>query len=180
MSADPVARLYLIRHAKAASRDRWEGPDAARPLTDRGRRQAAAIGAAIAKRDGTHISRLVTSPALRCRDTMAPLACSLGLELEEAEWLLEGADPPAALGRLGRLAGALGIPPVAGARSDCSGAVVACTHGDIMWAVLDYLARRGVDLGPDPGAPKGAVWVLDYDGTEVSRAELLLPGGEEK
>ena len=35
--------LFLVRHAKAGSRTDWDADDFARPLTGKGRRQAAAI-----------------------------------------------------------------------------------------------------------------------------------------
>jgi phosphohistidine phosphatase SixA len=173
-----TARLYLIRHAKAGPRDRWQGPDSERPLTPRGERQAGAIGVVLAERENRTMSHLVTSPAVRCRDTLVPLAKALGLPLEQAGWLLEGADPAAALGHLGRMLGTHGVAPRAATSS--SSVVAACTHGDILWGVLDYLARRGVDLGPRPDAPKGGVWQLDYAGPDVVSARFLLPGGEER
>jgi phosphohistidine phosphatase len=57
-------QLVLIRHAKAA-----EGPlDLERPLTDRGRQDAGAIGQFLA-RSGITLDRVVVSPALRARQT---------------------------------------------------------------------------------------------------------------
>jgi len=174
-----TARLYLIRHAKAGSRDRWDGPDDERPLTPRGERQAEEIGSSIAGREPDGLGHLLTSPAVRCRDTLVPLAKLVGAPLENADWLLEGADAAAALGHLGRVLGTHGSPAGLPPAADPPVAA-ACTHGDVMWGVLDYLARRGVDLGPRPDAPKGAVWQLDYSGPDVVSAELLLPAGGEQ
>ncbi len=171
-SGGSASRLYLIRHAKAGSREGWTGPDLERPLTDKGERQADAISEEIFVRDGSRLFRVLTSPAVRCRDTVRPLAKRTGLEAEEVPWLLEGSDPAAALGHLGRIVGALGASPVARAPGEV---VAACTHGDIVWGVLDYLARSGVELGHQPDAPKGGVWVLDYEGHEVANADLLPP-----
>ena len=177
MPPPPSARLYLVRHAKAVGRERWEGPDEERPLTPRGERQAGAICAAIAERETTGLAHLLSSPAVRCRETLLPLAKLADLALEEADWLLEGSDPAAALGHLGRVLGTH-VPPATTAPVRSRPVAAACTHGDIMWGVLDYLGRRGIDLGPRVDAPKGAVWRLDYEGPDVACAELLLPGGE--
>lgn len=66
--------LWLLRHAEAV-----DGlPDDERPLTDRGIRQADAVGQALA-RLGTNIDVCLTSPKLRALQT-AQLACEpLGL-----------------------------------------------------------------------------------------------------
>ena len=172
------ARLYLVRHAKAVARERWEGADEERPLTPRGERQAEAICSAIAERETAGLAHILSSPAVRCRDTLLPLAKLVDLSLEEADWLLEGADPAAALGHLGRVLGTHVAPP-ATAPVRSRPVAAACTHGDIMWGVLDYLRRRGIDLGPRVDAPKGAVWRLDYEGSDIAYAALLLPGGEQ-
>ncbi|MCU1656152.1 MAG: sixA [Pseudonocardiales bacterium] len=57
-------KLVLIRHAKSA-----EGPaDIDRPLTPRGRRDAAAVGRLLAENEVVP-DRIVVSPALRARQT---------------------------------------------------------------------------------------------------------------
>jgi phosphohistidine phosphatase len=67
--------LWLLRHGDAA-----EGsPDAERPLTDKGREQSRAAGAAL-KALGVQIDACLTSPKVRAADT-ANLACEpLGVE----------------------------------------------------------------------------------------------------
>lgn len=68
--------LWLLRHAEAA-----DGlPDDDRPLTERGIRQAEAVGQAL-ERLGTHFDACLSSPKLRAVQT-AELACApLGLEV---------------------------------------------------------------------------------------------------
>ena len=61
--------LWLLRHAEAAD----GGPDDERPLTERGARQADAVGIALA-RLGTHIDMCLSSPKLRALQT-AQRAC---------------------------------------------------------------------------------------------------------
>ncbi len=61
--------IWLLRHGDAA-----EGsPDSERPLTDKGREQARAAGAAL-KAIGVEIDACLTSPKVRAADT-AGIAC---------------------------------------------------------------------------------------------------------
>lgn len=67
--------IWLLRHGDAED----GSPDAARPLTDKGKRQARAAGRALAAL-GVEIEACLTSPKVRARDT-ARLACeALGVE----------------------------------------------------------------------------------------------------
>jgi phosphohistidine phosphatase len=61
--------LWLLRHGDAAD----GSPDAERPLTEKGERQARAAGRAL-KRLGVEIDACLTSPKVRAADT-AKLAC---------------------------------------------------------------------------------------------------------
>lgn len=65
--------LIVLRHAKAVSAHTWTGEDETRPLTARGQAQAAQI-VPILTAYSPHA--LVTSPAVRCRATVAPYAGS--------------------------------------------------------------------------------------------------------
>jgi phosphohistidine phosphatase len=40
MAKEAEMTVYLMRHARAARREEWQGEDEARPLTDKGRREA--------------------------------------------------------------------------------------------------------------------------------------------
>jgi phosphohistidine phosphatase len=61
--------IWLLRHGDAAD----GSPDAERPLTDEGREQARAVGAAL-KAIGVEIDACLTSPKVRAAET-ARLAC---------------------------------------------------------------------------------------------------------
>jgi phosphohistidine phosphatase len=68
--------IWLLRHGDAA-----EGsPDAERPLTDKGREQSRAAGAAL-KALGVEIDACLTSPKVRAADT-ASIACEQLGDLE--------------------------------------------------------------------------------------------------
>jgi 8-oxo-(d)GTP phosphatase len=71
--------VYLVRHAKAGDREAWEGDDDLRPLSKPGRRQAAGLVDLLRP---AGIRRLVSSPAVRCVQTLEPLGEALGLAVE--------------------------------------------------------------------------------------------------
>jgi 8-oxo-(d)GTP phosphatase len=95
--------LLVVRHASAGDRTEWTEANDARPLDERGRRQANALVECVA---GFGIGRLVSSPFTRCVQTLQPLAEKLGLQLELSDDLAEGAGPERALELLLSLAGA--------------------------------------------------------------------------
>ena len=69
--------IWLLRHGEAADGT----PDAERPLTEKGERQARAAGAAL-KRLGVNLDACLSSPKVRASET-ARLACEpLGLEVQ--------------------------------------------------------------------------------------------------
>ena len=116
--------IYLVRHAKAGSRRDWSADDDLRPLSPVGHRQAERIADALADVGAT---RIVSSPFVRCRQTLDPLAQRLRLPLELSDALAEGASLTDTL-RLSR-------------RWPAETAVL-CTHGDVVGNVIDHLARH--------------------------------------
>jgi 8-oxo-dGTP diphosphatase len=135
--------VYLVRHARAGKRGEWEGDDRLRPLDERGMRQAQGL---IEQLSGREIERILSSPYVRCVETVEPLAEARGLPLEPEEAFAEGAGSEAALDLL-RGAG---------------GGVVACVHGDL---VEELLGRK---------LKKGATAVLELNG-DVEVLEELPP-----
>ena len=71
--------ILLLRHASAGDSAAWEGDDRARPLDKRGRKQAKALVEQLGSFEPVVI---VSSPYLRCLQTVEPLARSLGVEIE--------------------------------------------------------------------------------------------------
>ena len=81
--------IWLLRHAHAEP----GSPDAERPLSERGVRQARAAGAAL-KVLGVELDACLTSPKVRARET-ARLACEpLGIEPWEERALRGGPFDP--------------------------------------------------------------------------------------
>ena len=129
--------VLLVRHAEAGDRDRWDGPDEERPLTAEGQAQAEGLPEALA---GYDVDRVLSSPALRCTQTVEPLAAAAGLPVEPADDLAEGSGPVA----LRRVRSLLDGPTT-----------VLCTHGDVVEEVLDALG-----VGRSEETEKGATWAL--------------------
>jgi phosphohistidine phosphatase len=85
--------IWLLRHGDAVQ----GSPDSERPLTDKGREQSRAAGAAL-KGLGVKLDACLTSPKLRALDT-AKIACEQldGVEPQPAEELAGGDFDTAAL-----------------------------------------------------------------------------------
>ncbi len=151
-------RLYLIRHAHAGARLPG-GRDRYRPLSPAGHERADDL---VHLFDGLPIDRLLTSPAVRCRQTVEALSRVRGLAIEEDDQLFEGADTRATLAVLAQLA-------TAGADR-----VVACSHGDVIPALLEQLADSGVPIS-GRGCELGSVWVVDHQRGRWAGARYISP-----
>jgi phosphohistidine phosphatase SixA len=81
--------IHLLRHAHAGDPERWDGPDAARPLSRKGRGQAERLGAFLAAA-GVRPDRIVTSPKVRAAQTAAIVGEALGLQPVMDARLAEG------------------------------------------------------------------------------------------
>ncbi len=111
--------VILLRHASAGDRNSWTGDDCLRPLDKRGRAQALALRDRLRAHGVQHV---FSSPYVRCMQTVAPLE----LEIVPDERLAEGASAEATLAFLHDLDDA-----------------VACTHGDVIEAVLGRSVKKG-------------------------------------
>src|SRR5438094_10411760 len=79
---------YLVRHANAGARAEWKGPDRLRPLTALGQRQAEALAESMSAEP---IDTVLSSPYVRCVQTVEPLANRRELRVEPSGDLEEGA-----------------------------------------------------------------------------------------
>ena len=150
-------RLYLIRHAHAGARLPGRS-DFERPLDERGRERAANLAVELGD---VGITAVLSSPATRCRETVEPLAARLGLAVVEQPDLWEGSDVGHVLALLTNQDGP---------------AVAACSHGDVIPAVVEAIARSGASV-QGRGCGKGSVWSLDHDGSTWTAASYLGTGG---
>src|SRR5437764_9833527 len=151
--------VFLVRHADAKSRANWPDDDELRPLSKKGEAQAFGL---VARLDGTHVKRILSSPAVRCTNTVEPLAAEHGVKVERTEVLREGADCVRAYELLRRL-------------STEKGDSVLCTHGDVVPELLRIASRDGLDFQDEPRWPKGSMWAIESDGHDLTRARYLAP-----
>ena len=106
--------VYLVRHAVAMSRKAWNHEDDdLRPLIPKGQRQATGLASLL--RDAP-VRRVLSSPAVRCVDTVRPLAEKLGLRVETTDVLQEGAPVEKAYDLLTKSAGKKGDSVLSRAR----------------------------------------------------------------
>jgi len=153
-----VGRFYVVRHAKAGSRSHWSGDDRKRPLSKNGQQQAEQIASLLGN---AHITLIFSSPYLRCVQTVEPLARNLHLEVTHSNELAEGRglrglyrffDDPA----LDR--------------------VVLCTHGDLVWELVEDLANRRVLPAFREAFDKGSTWQVEVDdGAPVGARYIPAP-----
>lgn len=150
--------VYVVRHGKAGSRSAWTDPDDQRPLTKAGRKQAAAIADSL---EGDDVTAILTSPYVRCRQTVEPLAQRLRLPVDLADGLEEGAPLVETLALLDKL-------------DEVEGSAVLCTHGDVMGELLHHCMRQGVHLEHDR-MEKGSTWVLETEAGAIVSAHYVPP-----
>lgn len=150
--------LYLVRHAKAGERAKWDGDDRLRPLSKKGWRQAEALAVRLAPLVSSD-SLLVSSPYIRCRQTLEPLDRAVALGVRNESCLAEGYDRDGALELLDTLP---------------NGSVM-CSHGDVIPDVMAALQRRGTEFITDPDWRKATVWVLTRTGGRVETAACWPP-----
>jgi 8-oxo-dGTP diphosphatase len=145
--------LYIVRHAKAGSRSDWRGDDRLRPLTPKGHLQSERIADRLAT---VAIGELVSSPFLRCVETLQPLAARIDAAVRTDERLGEDTGYSGALALL----------------TDLPDGSVLCSHGDVIPDTISALQRRGCRVVTEPDWRKASVWVitraLDGDFLEAS------------
>lgn len=149
--------IYLVRHAHAGPKKTWSGPDTMRPLSDSGRREAAGL---LIQLHHEPITRILSSPALRCRQTVWPLARQRRLAVELDRRL----DVHATAAQ----AAAVLLDPSAGD-------AVLCTHGELIGQLLGRLREAGAPIASEAAWPKGSTWMLDPSADHITRATYLPP-----
>jgi 8-oxo-dGTP diphosphatase len=153
--------LYLVRHAKAGSRHDFKGNDRLRPLSSAGRRQADGLAARLTPLLKPATTKtFLSSPYMRCIETLQPLAKAVGATVETDDRLAEGRSFVDVLDLIASL-------------PDDS---VLCSHGDVIPETIAALERRGIEFTSAPDWRKASVWVLGRDDRgEIVSAESWPP-----
>jgi phosphohistidine phosphatase SixA len=141
---------YLVRHGDAGDKRSWDGPDVGRPLSPAGFRQAEGL---VMRMEDYPVERILSSPTVRCHQTVQPLARDRLLRIEPVAALGVDAGPTETLElfwdrRLGN--------------------AVLCTHGETIGRLFVQLAAQGL-VAPEPlHWPKGSTWMLHRtDGRQI-------------
>jgi phosphohistidine phosphatase SixA len=136
--------IYLVRHAKAGNRSTWTEDDHIRTLSEPGRAQANALAQLLARLSPTV---LLSSPYVRCVQTLEPLAEATGLQIVIDERLTEESPLEKSLAVM----------------DDVADNAVLCSHGDVIPDLVNGLIRRGMEVDASMRSPrKGSVIVLHH------------------
>jgi 8-oxo-(d)GTP phosphatase len=129
--------LVVLRHGAARSRSAWRGDDVERPLLRSGLEQAARVVPMLAAYD---VTRVVSSPALRCLQTVRPYVETTGWEIDTKRKLTE------------ERATSEGIAALVTSLLEAKAGTALCTHRPVLPLVYDALglrpSQRGEDLEP--------------------------------
>ena len=151
---DALSTFYFIRHAKAGSRSHWSGDDRKRPLSKKGLKQADELVDLFSDLPITHV---LSSPYLRCIETVKPLARARRLEVVQNPILAEGQ----------------GLKAYELFQDKKLEHAVLCTHGDIVWELVEDLVKRQVLARFEEQFQKGSTWVVDVEKGSPVRARYI-------
>jgi phosphohistidine phosphatase SixA len=126
--------IVVLRHARARSRRAWKADDQLRPLLKTGAQQSDRVVPLLAAYDAT---RVISSPAIRCLQTVAPYAETTGWEIETRRRLSEEG------------ATAKGVEKVVEELLEGDQGAVICSHRPVLPQVYDALGLRGKQRGDD-------------------------------
>ena len=149
--------MFLVRHAHAGNRSEWGGADVDRPISPKGRQQAAGITALLADAGVRTVS---SSPARRCIETVEPLAEVLGLTVVIDKRLSEGGEAR---------------PCIEALLDPSAEGLVLCSHGDLIPKVIRRLSADGMRTKDPNLSQKGSIWVLEVDDGKAVSARYIPP-----
>jgi 8-oxo-(d)GTP phosphatase len=157
--------LVVLRHSRAVGRSSWNGPDQERPLDSRGATHAAALTPALA---ALGVTRVVSSDAVRCVDTVRPFAEERRLTVEFEPVLSEHGhlEQPGQVGHLVRGLLAAGEP------------TVVCTHRPVLPDVIAAAAEQTYADVPSDPLHAGDFLVLHHRGGVIVAAERFPYRGQ--
>jgi 8-oxo-dGTP pyrophosphatase MutT (NUDIX family) len=139
--------IIALRHGKATAPQNWDGPDATRPLLQRGIDQALSVALGVA---AYRPVKLLSSPAERCLQTIAPSARATGLPVtQKIEISQDGYQRDGSA-----------VAKVVAKRLRAGVTTVLCSHGPVLPQIIGAVGRA-------TGTP---------DSGELRRAAMLSTG----
>lgn len=152
--------FILLRHAKAVTRDAWQGDDDDRPLDSLGQNQAQRL---LSIYQVYNIEQIHTSDAVRCYDTVNPMVKGLGIKLEVTGKLSENTykkDKEKAFDYAKELI-----------KEDSR--ILLCSHNPILPKMLNKLTKKSdVDADEDKLSPADG-WVIHRSGKEIIQIDRI-------
>ena len=152
--------LVLLRHAKAVTRDEWQGEDDDRPLDSYGQNQAKRL---LAMYQVFNLEQIHSSDAVRCYDTVVAIAKGLSIKLEVTGKLSESTfkkDKEKAFDYAKDL-------------MKLNESVLLCSHNPILPKMLNKLTKKSeVDADEDKLSP-GDGWVIHRIGKEIIQIDRI-------
>ena len=158
--------LIALRHGKAVSPSAWKGPDATRPLTARGVEQAHEI---VGTLRAFGVRRIVSSTAVRCATTVAPLAAAASIEVRRTDLISQDAYE----------SGESDVRKVVGKRVRSGKTAVLCSHGPVLPDILREIALAtgsitGSYLSSAAGLSTGAFSVVHLSASNPSSGIISI------
>ena len=152
--------IIALRHAKAIPPYQFHGPDAERTLTERGRTEAKAIVPGLR---AFGVEKIVTSTAVRCLQTVEPLAKALKLSVKQTALISQDAYESAESD----------IRQVVAKRLRKQTTVVLCSHGPVLPEIVREVARV---TGTAPAVTVSRAGDLPVAGFSVLHLSVDRPG----
>jgi len=109
------------------------------------------------------VAKVISSPYLRCVETVSPAAEHLGLEVVTDDRLAEGlysADPSELVQWLA------GLGPTDS---------LICSHGDVLPELLRLMSLRGMTMDGPMACRKASVWTVEFDAEGPRHARYTPP-----
>ena len=152
--------LVLLRHAKAVTRDEWQGEDDDRPLDSYGQNQAKRL---LAMYQVFNLEQIHSSDAVRCYDTVVAIAKGLSIKLEVTGKLSESTfkkDKEKAFDYAKDL-------------MKLNESVLLCSHNPILPKMLNKLTKKSeVDADEGKLLPADG-WVIHRIGKEAIQIDRI-------
>ncbi|WP_127819131.1 NUDIX hydrolase [Microbacterium sp. CPCC 204701] len=163
--------IIVLRHAKAVERGGWQGEDAERPLSPRGKKQATSIVGPLASFGAR---KLISSPATRCVRTITPLSEVLRRKVHTTQLIGQDAWED----------GTSDPRRIVGERVRARKPAVLCSHGPVLPDIMNEIALatgtlRGSYLGSASALEPAAFSVVhlstDNPGSGIVAIETHAP-----
>ena len=165
--------LILLRHASAGQKENWPADDESRPLDAKGEVDALALAGLLPCFAPS--ARVLSSPALRCTESVRPYAAAFGGTV----------DAKAALALSGRSGDSSSGTNRGDSLTDLVRGLVAADHPAVLClhrenlpkaltAACAALGAQAPPEPPDPPLPKGGFWVVHMADGELAGLERYV------